>query len=141
MDSINAEFSLPNLSNNPNFDFSNSLFNSNFFINPNHEYNHIDDSPYSNLEMLCNYFDETTFVNKYNTSNKFSYMSLNIQSLPSKFNEFSEFIYNLAHNNCAPNVILLQEIWHISDSSHFNLKITTTPCNLNVVLITYKEVE
>ena len=121
MDSSISEFSLSNLSNNRKFDFSNSLYNANLFINNSQESNLTDDSPYSNLELSCNYIDETAFVKKYNTSNNFSYLSLNIQSLSSKFNDFNEFINNLTHNNCSPNIILLQEIWRINDASHYNL--------------------
>ena len=121
MDSLISDFSLSSLSSNPNFDFSNSLLNSNFFINNNLDNNPNDDSPYSNLDLICNYLDETSFVNKYKATNKFSYFSLNIQSLPSKFNEFSELINNFSHNSCSPNIIFLQEIWRINDSSHFYL--------------------
>ena len=65
--------------------------------------------------------DETQYVRLEKNNNKFSYMSLNIQSLPSKFNSFNEMISNFNKNNCAPDVIALQEIWQISDPAFFPL--------------------
>ena len=48
-------------------------------------------------------------------------MSFNIQSLPSKFNEFQELIQNFQINKCEPDIICLQEIWQIVNSSAFSL--------------------
>ena len=48
-------------------------------------------------------------------------MSFNIQSLPSKFNEFQELIQNFQINKCEPDIICLQEIWQIVHSSAFSL--------------------
>ena len=47
--------------------------------------------------------------------------SLNIQSLPAKFNEFSDFISNLLYNNAAPEIICLQELWQIADPNLLSL--------------------
>ena len=67
----NAEFSLNNLNTNPSFNFSNALYNSDFFRNTNGDEN-VDDSPYSNIDVHCNYFDENQFVNKYRNITNFS---------------------------------------------------------------------
>ena len=47
-------------------------------------------------------------------------MSLNIQSLPSKFIEFNDMISNLNVKKCSPDVIALQEIWQIQDPAFFH---------------------
>ena len=101
---------------NPSFNFCNSLFSSDFFsLNP-HDVGE-NDSPYSNLDVQCNYFDESKFVSTYSKTDKFSIFSLNIQSLPAKFHEFQELIQNFQVNKCEPDVICLQETWQIVDSS------------------------
>ena len=115
-----SDFSLNNLNTNPSFNFCNSLLNSDLYSLNSHDDN-IDDSPYSNLQVQCNYFDENQFASKYFNSNKFSIMSFNIQSLPSKFNEFQELIQNFQINKCEPDIICLQEIWQIVHSSAFSL--------------------
>ena len=48
-------------------------------------------------------------------------MSVNIQSLPAKFNDFCSFIYSLQKGNSAPDIICLQEIWRIQGPEFFNL--------------------
>ena len=78
-------YSIDNLNTDPSFNFSNSLFNSYLF---NTHDDDIDDSPYSNLDVKCTYFDENQYVMNFKNLKKFSILSLNIQSLPSKFTEF-----------------------------------------------------
>ena len=46
--------------------------------------------------------------------------SLNIQSLPAKFAEFSDLISQFPTNSC-PEIICLQETWKIIDNSFFPL--------------------
>ena len=48
-------------------------------------------------------------------------LSFNIQSLPAKFSEFRELINMLFLQNCAPDVICLQEIWRIPDPDFFTI--------------------
>ena len=48
-------------------------------------------------------------------------MSLNIQSLPSKFTEFEEFINDLCSKNCITDIICLQELWRLNDPDFFDL--------------------
>ena len=52
--------------------------------------------------------------------NKFSVLSLNIQSLPAKFAEFSDLISQYPINLC-PEIICLEETWKIIDNSFFPL--------------------
>ena len=48
-------------------------------------------------------------------------MSINIQSLHSKFTEFSQFVNVLFASNSAPDVICLQELWNFPPDSDFKL--------------------
>jgi hypothetical protein len=48
-------------------------------------------------------------------------MSLNVQSLPAKFNELKDLIDIFASKNCLPDIILLQEIWHIPNANMYVL--------------------
>ena len=48
-------------------------------------------------------------------------MSFNIQSLPSKFTEFQEFISNFNVNRCSPDIILLQENWNLQNPDLFHI--------------------
>jgi exonuclease III len=68
------------------------------------------------------YSDEISYVNLQKTKQNFSVLSVNIQSLPAKFNEFQEFINSLQVKNAHPNVICLQEIWKLANSDMYTLK-------------------
>ena len=112
-----ANFSLDSLSNDPAFNFLNILSNcsedDNSFIST--------DSPYSCTEISCHYMCETEFTDKFSSLRNPTVLSLNIQSLPAKFVEFCAIINSLMAKNCAPDIICLQEIWRLTDSSFFNL--------------------
>ena len=84
-------FSLNNLSNDPNFNFINTI-SGNSDVEEEDSHFDFSDSPYFDRNISCNYMDETQYVRLEKNKNKFSYMSLNIQSLPSKFNSFNEMI-------------------------------------------------
>jgi len=107
---------MDSLLNNPDFDFMKQY---NFRDDDND--NNIDNpSPYDNITNTCNYFDLPNFYSSFKNNKIF--LSFNIQSLPSKFNEFEELINILSSNNCSPDFICLQEIWQIHNSSSFSLK-------------------
>jgi len=112
-----ANFSHSNLSNNPKYDFVKTLLSQsddeNDFL--------IEGSPYNLADISCNYLSETDYISKYAGHLFPSILSLNIQSLPAKFNLFCEFIYSLQSKNCSPDVICLQEIWRIPGCEFFNL--------------------
>jgi hypothetical protein len=115
-------FSLADLMSDPKFDFVHQ-FLSNDCANPNtHFFNDFSDNPYEEFSIKCNYFDESQFINKFSNLKKFSFLSLNTQSLPAKHCELSEFIYSLEKASCSPDVILLQETWKIVDKSIFPLR-------------------
>ena len=95
---------LDNVRTDPRFDFL-SLFNSvedddpvpdSFFINNQC-------SPYSNLNLSCTYLELEKLPDINNS--KFNVLSLNIQSLPAKFNEFSDFISQFSNADSCPDVI------------------------------------
>jgi hypothetical protein len=122
----NDTFSMDNLSSNPNFDFIHNL-NANFNNNSNENDSsnffdsNEDDNPYASSHFSCNYFDIDEACVKLNNAKCLSVFSLNIQSLPAKFNEFKELIEIFSEKNCKPDVILLQEIWQIHDCNLYML--------------------
>ena len=77
-------------------------------------------SPYQNVEINCSYIDTDDICQK-NLTNKLSILSLNIQSLAAKFDNFNSFINQLSNNNSNPDVICLQETWDVKDSSLFDI--------------------
>ena len=111
---------LDNVRTDPRFDFL-SLFNSvedddpvpdSFFINNQC-------SPYSNLNLSCTYLELEKLPDIKNS--KFNVLSLNIQSLPAKFNELTDLISQFSDADSCPDVICLQETWNIIDNSAFPL--------------------
>jgi endonuclease/exonuclease/phosphatase (EEP) superfamily protein YafD len=106
--------SIDNLASDPNFNFFNKLSNS----------DDDDDflSPYENLVNNSMYLDEYTYHSNFKNCPDFTMLTLNIQSLPAKFTEFSEFISLMSHNNCAPDIICLQELWQFPANVSFVLK-------------------
>ena len=76
-------------------------------------------SPYSNANLNCSYLE----LEKLNDldNNKFSVLSLNIQSLPAKFVEFTDLISQFKCISSCPDVICLQETWKVVDNSFFPL--------------------
>jgi hypothetical protein len=108
--------SIGGLTANPNFDFINNI-NSN--SNDDHgSLNFFDDnvdSPYNPNSFNCSYVDINTLCNSNNHPKNLSFMSLNIQSLPAKYSELKDLLDFTASTNFLPDIILLQEIWHVPD--------------------------
>jgi len=99
----NHDISLTDLSSNPDFDFISKLRQSNMESN-DHDFldtNDID-SPYSLQKFNCNYYAQSDFVKHFANNNSLSIMSLNIQSLASKYNDLCEFI-----DECRINLYLI----------------------------------
>jgi len=118
----NPNISVTDLSSNPDFDFLSKLSQSNTETD---EHDFLDtndiDSPYSQQKFNCNYYAESDFVQHFANNTSLSIMSLNIQSLASKYNDLCEFIEVCRTSNCLPDIICLQELWHINDSNIFSL--------------------
>ena len=120
----NLDLTLGNLSSNKNFDFLNCINSTNpgsqsdafNFLNTDNL-----DSPYLNSTFSCNYMDEKEFCKNFKKEKRLSIMSLNVQSLASKFADLKELLFSLSTTSCTPDIICLQEIWHIHDSNLFLL--------------------
>ena len=114
---VNGKFGIDSIDSNPNFNFLSKISD-----NDNDDellFNNPDFSPYSELEFNCSYIGPDHFTLK--DSDNLAVLSLNIQSLPAKFNELSDMLNELSTNNFTPEVICLQEIWKIIDPSLFQL--------------------
>jgi len=119
----NVYSSIKNLTGDPSFDFIQQLA-----INDdnNNNYDFLDiqnnDSPYHNSKIACNYVDTDQLKHSLSNRNgKTVLMSFNIQSINAKFSDFKELILELMEGANHPDVICLQEIWHIADPNYFNL--------------------
>jgi hypothetical protein len=116
-----STFDLDSLVMDPNFDFLH-LFATNsddtdstpFFNDPG---NH--DSPYLASKFSTQFMDTPSFISKFSDSPDISFLTLNIQSLPAKYNELCDLINLLSSKNCSPIAICLQEIWNVTDSNQF----------------------
>ena len=104
-----------NISTDPNFDFISSLKN---LYEDDSDYFSM---PYEENNFTCTYIDPLSYASKFNKCTNVSIMSLNIQSLSSKFSEFLEFINLLSSSDCAPDVICLQELWQFPVYANFTL--------------------
>ena len=113
-------FPMENLKNKPEFDFL-SQFNTDNSTNGGINDNNNIDCPYSNSDIKCSFIDINSFCNKFANEKRLSLMCLNIQSLPAKFNEFSDLISQLSTSDCCPDVICLQELWQLRDPAIFNI--------------------
>ena len=80
MDDTNL-FSLENLNNKPEYNFLSQLNND----DNNYDY------PYNN-DIKCSFIDVNSFCKTYVNEKRLSFMCINIQSLPAKFNEFTDLI-------------------------------------------------
>jgi len=116
----NNRINLDTIANDPDFNFAKKLQEENAIYG--FDQNDDIETPYQDLGYLCNYYDETSFLEKFTNFKKFSVMSLNIQSLPAKFEQFSVLLNTLKKNNYSPSVICLQEVWQLTDDSLFGLE-------------------
>ena len=112
-------FSLDSIASNPNFDFINSFTNEQ--ADPDDPPNFAPNSPYEISNFYCTYVDPLAYSNTYKNTDKFSIMSLNIQSLHAKFSELKDLIITLSSNHCAPDIICIQELWQFPSITNFSL--------------------
>ena len=115
----NSGLGIDEIDSNANFNFinkilQNDLNSDNDFLFSNNEF-----SPYSEINFNCSYINPDQ-IHHINTNN-LSVMSLNIQSLPAKFNELSDMLAGFYQFNFSPDIICLQETWQIIDPLLFNL--------------------
>jgi hypothetical protein len=112
MDSV-LPLSLDNLILSEPYDFINIVNHSDSPCIGNFRSSDTDETPYAESSFNFSYIDETAFCSEYKNNGKFLVMSLNIQSLNSKFNDLRQLVSNMLYHNCAPDIICLQEIWQI----------------------------
>ena len=106
MNQDNVDFlSTENLSRSFNFNFK-EIFNSSIDVGLN---NNFHDSPYRDIDILSNYYSLEEFIESNQNQTNLSLFSLNIQSLASKFNEFSDFHNLLVTSKCKFDIMALQE--------------------------------
>ena len=99
------------LNNTNRYDLHDALIN--FFGDDNEENIFVND--------IANhkYYDINVFTHSF--KNECIFLSLNICSLMSKFNKFSNFLANLSKHGVSINVIALQEIWNIPYNEIINI--------------------
>ena len=112
--------SVSDLKNDANYNFI-SIVNGdqdNLYLKDN--YNEISSSPLNDFNFNCDYYDEHETIAKLALSKgTLTCLSLNIQSLPSKYNEFLDLINQFSSNNIHFDIIALQELWTINDPDIF----------------------
>jgi Endonuclease/Exonuclease/phosphatase family len=120
------EFSIGNLLSDPKFNFINNISaKSKDDIYGNH-LSFLDaedlDFPYNSNSFSCNYIDVDQLPEYICPINNIVIMSINVQSLASKFDELYDFLQLCSQKNTLPDIILLQETWSIVDGNLFNIK-------------------
>ena len=116
MDDLADIITMDSILNNKNYDFFTQFYNDNDNDNDTFQ------STYSDISTLCKYYDENELITLCKKSKNKLFLSINVQSLPSKFSEFEEFVNVLSRNECSPDFICLQEIWQIPDENSIQLK-------------------
>jgi hypothetical protein len=71
------------------------------------------DNPLLNVKLNSSYFKPDDFIQKFKHTSKPLLVSVNIQSITSKFNSINAFISEITHNNVPIPVIALQETWGV----------------------------
>jgi exonuclease III len=104
---------LASLNNSPKFDNATTINN---FIHLND-----DTHTFRNINISSSYYDNTSLINSFSSSNSPIIMSINIQSLQSKYSTLLEFINHLANNNVTIDAIALQETWSIPYKDLFSI--------------------
>ena len=74
-----------------------------------------------NLNDLVNNPNFNFLNSTVKNSTSLSLLSLNIQSLPSKYHDLLELITELSIKNCSPDFICLQETWLVVDANLYPL--------------------
>jgi exonuclease III len=86
-----------------------------FFTEYNREYvdQEVDDDPFYGINVSSIFYDSTSLSAAEFIKNTPLYISLNIQSLQSKFEQLSNEILELSGKNICIDVIALQEVWDV----------------------------
>jgi hypothetical protein len=118
-----SSYDLDSLVMDPTFDFLHLFATNSDDADSTPFFNDLDnlDSPYLASKFSTQFMDSLSFSSKFSNSPKISYLTLNIQSLPAKYNELLELITHFSSKNCSPYAICLQEIWNVNDPNQFPL--------------------
>ena len=114
-DNNDFTFNLSDLQNMPFFDFTKTFSDG---INVE---NHVEDSPYENINLTCNYLDLESFVEQFKNTNEISLLSWNIQGLPGHFNQLKDLVDYFQTNKFIFDIVALQESHIITDTTLFSL--------------------
>ena len=68
---------------------------------------------YNTMVHSCEYYELEEFQNTFNCNGCFSTLSLNIRSLPGKWNDFREYISLLNRDKFKFSIIAVQEVWNV----------------------------
>ena len=79
------------------------------------------DNIYDNINISSTYYDPDSFANEFKNMKKCSLLSMNIQSLNSKFSELLDLINFWEKKNITFEIICLQEVFSIPFPSQFNI--------------------
>jgi exonuclease III len=101
------------LSSNVDDDNNDSIFP---FLNPDEI-----DSPYNQSVFNSSYVDHLSVCSS-PLNDKINILSFNVQSLSAKFSDLKDFLDHCCAKSFLPEIILLQEIWQVTDPNIFLLK-------------------
>ena len=77
---------------------------------------------YDSVVHSCEYYELEDFQSTFSKRNCFSTLSLNIRSLPGKWNDFKEYVALLNKESFKFSVIALQEVWNVPPSINYSLE-------------------
>ena len=107
-------FNINDIFQNIDYDFLTKFNNSNL--------NRFDfESPYYDLDLSCKYFNDNEFIEKCANIKNLKFLSWNIQSLNSKFEQLKDYIDFLKTNKIQIDVIALQETFSIINFGCINI--------------------
>jgi hypothetical protein len=117
-------FGLDDLVRDPKFNLINNIQITNTDDDNRHDYldPQLSDSPYTHATFNLNYYDSTELAKRFSKDSCISLLSINVQSLPAKFEALKEFVTELIQTKCQPDIICLQETWTVLDEKFFPLQ-------------------
>jgi hypothetical protein len=85
---MSSHLTLAELITDPKYDFLSQFSAESDGFSNYDMFNEANDNPYDSLQISCSYYDENEYSFKFKNLKNLSMLSLNIQSLSAKFNEF-----------------------------------------------------
>ena len=84
--------------------------------------NFFNDSPYYDIDIDSKYYEIEDFIKVNSENSNISLLSLNIQSIGSKFTQFKDFHDELSSNKCNFDIYAFQEVYSIVDADFYQLE-------------------